>query len=144
MIIIPSNFEKKAKALIGELLAEIRHLEAELEGKKDILSKLQKLGGVSSMRRTRGPGRRGITPAVRTVGRPRKGAHGRRKSKNRDLVLEAARSFSGKFKLHELQEKVLRSNSSFGGNSPSGTLIAVLKTTPEIKKIKRGEYKFKH
>jgi hypothetical protein len=144
VIIIPSNFEKKAKALIGDLLAEIRHLEAELEGKKDILSKLQKLGGVSAVRRTRRGGRRGITPAVRIGGRTRRAIHGRRKSKNRDLVLEAARSFSGKFKLHELQEKVLRANSSFGGNHPSGTLIAVLKTTPEIKRIKRGEYKFKH
>ena len=66
----------------------------------------------------------------------------RRKSKNRDLILDAAKSFSGKFKLHELQAKVMHISPSFGGNHPSGTLIAVLKTTPEIRKIKRGEYKF--
>jgi len=141
-----SDFERKAKELVHDLEVEIRRLENELNNRKEILGKLQLIGGVP-VRRGRRPGRRGRRAIAEvTLGKPgrkiRRATPARRKSKNRDLILKAASSFSGKFKLHELQARVLSLNPKFGGSHPSGTIISVIKTTPEIKKIKRGEYKF--
>jgi hypothetical protein len=144
---MPSSFERKARELVHDLTVEITRMERELENKKDILKKLQ-LIGVEPVRRGRKPGakygRRAVTEvAVAKPGRKaRRVVPGRRKSKNRDLILKAASSFNGSFKLHNLQAKVLSIDPKFGGSHPSGAIIAVIRTTPEIKKVKRGEYKF--
>ena len=143
---MPSSFERKAKELVHDLSVEITRMERELENKKDILKKLQ-LIGVEPVRRGRKPGkygRRSITAAIaaKPGRKARRVVPGRRKSKNRDLILKAASSFNGSFKLHNLQAKVLSLDPKFGGTHPSGAIIAVIRTTPEIKKVKRGEYRF--
>ena len=139
---MPTNFERKAKALARDLETEIKSLEKELAGKKEVLSRLIEMGGGGKGRTTT---RRGRRPLAETVGktptRRRKGATGRRKSKNRDIILKAASGFTGKFKLHELHEKIASINPKFGGTHPLGTILSVLKTTPEIKRVKRGIYK---
>ena len=140
---MPSEFERKAKELAHHLQEEIGRLEHELAGKKDMLDKLLSMyGGRPELRRGRRPGRKPAIAAIEKAPARRGRATGRRKSKNRDLVLEAAQDLPSKFKLHELQEKILSIDPKFGRKHPLGTILSVLKTTPEIKRVRRGLYKY--
>jgi len=120
---------------------EINQLEEELAKKKEVLQKLQEVGVLTLRRRKRSnAGRKRVaeTKIMKGDGRVRPS----QRSTNRDIVLAVARTFSGKFKLHELLQKVKEVHPTFGGSYPSGILIGVLKRTPEIKKVARGVYKY--
>ena len=135
--------QKKAAALISELKKEIHTLEAELSHKKQLLSSLSMFD-----RKPYGTGRRGGRPKG-VVGRPAGRKPGRkaptqRKSKNRDAILGAAERLNmKKFSLAELKDEILRKDPKWGGKYASGTILAALKTTPQIKKVKRGQYSYK-
>jgi hypothetical protein len=137
--------ERKAAELAKELMREIDMLEAELSHKKDLLVTLSKIGGVSKIGRPRrkpGPKPKSSVAMKGKPGRKPK-ATGRRRSKNRDAVLEAAGKLGSKFTLAELKDMLQRKDPKFGGKYASATILAVLKTTPEIKKVKRGLYTYK-
>jgi len=68
---------------------------------------------------------------------------GRRHSRNRDAVLDAAARLGDRFSLAELKDAMEKKDPKFGGQYASATILAVLKTTPEIKKVKRGTYAYK-
>ena len=141
---MPSDFNRKARELVHELQQEIQRMEGELNNKKEILERLENIGGTPVRIKRRYRRKAAVESGITRRGRrPGKRIPGRRRSANRDVVLQAARTFAGRFKLHELQAKVTSINPKFGGNHPSGTIISVLKTTPEIRKIRRGEYKYK-
>jgi len=135
--------QKKAAALVNELKKEIQTLDAELSYKKQLLSSLSMFD-----RKGPGPGRRGGRPKGK-IGRPVGRKPGRkvpvqRKSKNRDAILGAAERLNmKKFSLAELKTEILRKDPKWGGKYASGTILAALKTTPQIKKVKRGQYSLK-
>jgi hypothetical protein len=143
---MPTKLRKKAADLAKELKIEIKRLEHEVTVKKGLLETLGniegKLGG------TRKIGRRTHWATKKAKGkgngrRTRSKIPTRRKSKNRDIVLEAASKLKGKFSLAQLKDKILDKSPKFGGTYASGTILAVLRTTPEIKKLKRGTYTYK-
>ncbi|HEX9744471.1 MAG TPA: hypothetical protein VGB30_03500 [bacterium] len=126
---MPKDIKSSVSRLVMELRKEISALEKELVDKRDVLSALEKVAGI---KKGRGPGRKPKSAIKR----------GRRKSKNRDVVLDAAKTFKGQFSLQELLNKIKSKNSKFGGKYPASTVITVLRTTPEVKKLKRGTYKY--
>ncbi len=138
--------KKKAADLAKELKREIKMLEAELGHKKQLLATLGELDRKTPFGFRRGPGRpAGTRPkaSVAMRGRPagRTKRPVRRKSKNRDIVLDAAKKLKGRFSLADLRNEILKKEPKFGGKYASGTILAVLKNTPEVKKIGRGTYK---
>jgi hypothetical protein len=133
---MPTDFKKKVTNLRRDLEREIASLENELRSKKDLLATLSRVEGGRGRRR--GPIRKHATAAKRG----RKGT-GRRSSKNRDMIVEAASKMRGQFTLAQLREKIQEKHPKFGGKYPSSTIITTLKTTPEVRKVKRGYYKFK-
>jgi len=141
------DIKSRVSSLRRELKREINELERELTEKKDILTALGKMGGRKVVRKRKVRRARRVTakrPAKRrAVRKIRRAAPKRRKSKNRDAILAAAGTFRGRFKLNELTDKILKKNPRFGGKHPAGAILAVLKTTPEIKKVKRGLYRYK-
>lgn len=132
------KIKSSVSALTRELRSEIALLEKELKEKKEILLVLDKLSGRKTTAK-----RKGRLPAAGTK-RGGKGKKGpvRRKSKNRDMVLEAASVLKAGFSLQDLLKTIHKKHPKFGGKYPSSTLITVLRTTPEVKKIKRGTYKY--
>ncbi len=142
-----SSFKKKAVDLKKELIRDIRELEAELHEKKSLLDNLERIEvkkrGVYGRGRPRG--RTAGTKSARVAGPVQGGRRKpvRRKSKHRDTIINAARKMKGRFTLAELKEKIFEKDPKFGGNYPSGTILAALKSTPEIKRLKRGVYRYK-
>jgi hypothetical protein len=140
-----SKTRKKAADLAKEIEREVRMLENELAQKRELLSTLSQLDllkaatGPRPIRRRRGAAKR-ARPATRRRA-PRIG--GRRRSKNRDAVITAASKLKGRFTLAQLREKIQEKEPRFGGRYPSGTILSVLKSTPEVKKVKRGTYVFR-
>lgn len=132
------NFKSNVLSLVKDLRRAIAELESELETKKSALHSLEKIAGIQSM-----PVRT-YTKAVaaKPVPSKRGGKPGRRKSKNRDLVIAAASALPGKFSLTDLLRQIHKTNPGFGGKFAASALITVLKTTPEVKKLDRGVYKF--
>jgi len=124
------DFKKKVKDLRKDLEREISSLENELGNKKDLLATLSKVETGKSTRKTS------------TQRKARAGKKGPRRSKNRDMILDAASRLQGKFSLAELREKIQEKYPGFGGKYPSGTIITTIKSTPEIKKVKRGYYRY--
>jgi len=140
-----SKTRKKAADLAKEIDREIRMLENELAQKRELLSTLSQLDLLKAVTGRRPARRRRAAikrarPATRRRA-PRLG--GRRKSKNRDAILAAASRLKGRFTLAQLSEKIRERDPGFGGRYPSGTILSVLKSTPEIRKIKRGTYVFR-
>jgi len=133
--------KQKVKDLAKELKREIQIMESELNHKKQLLASLDMFDSK--------PGPRG---GFRTAGkqlagtgvrRGRRAMPKRRRSKNRDAILAAASKLQGKFSLAELIAEIHKKDPKFGGKYPSGTILAAFRTTPEIKKLKRGTYSFK-
>lgn len=140
------DIKSRVAGLKRELKREITTLERELAEKKSILAALAKMAGrAPAARRKRGRPKRAVAkaPAKRKIRKARRAAPARRKSKNRDAILAAARTFKGRFRLNELTDRILKKNPRFGGKHPAGAILAVLKNTPEIKKVKRGLYRYK-
>ena len=142
-----AKFRKKATDLKKELAREIRTLEHELAEKKQLLSTLSQFESRKrpSIARPRSIARPAPRRRVK-VSRPsagRKTTRVRRPSKNRDTILTAAKRLKGRFTLAELKDKIFQNDPKFGGKYPSGTILALLRNTPEIKKLKRGVYRFK-
>lgn len=141
------DIKSRVNSVARQLENEIRTLEYELAEKKEILSALKKLKGTGPARRLGRPiaGRKraGRRPGPKPGPKPGRSMPGRRRSKNRDAILKAAKRFKGTFSLGELLKKVTAKNPDFGGKHPASTTLAVLKTTPEIRKIKRGIYRYK-
>jgi len=136
--------QKKAADLAKDLRREIQMLEAELNDKKHLLETLSQMERKTPFlgRKKPGPKPRGTV----TMGRSpvaRKVVHTQRKSKNRDIVTDAAGKLGSKFSLAELKNEILKKYPKFGGDYASGTILAVLKNTPQIKKVKRGTYTYK-
>jgi len=138
-----SKLHKKVSDLAKELERDIATLESELAEKKALHAKLSDISGKAPRRRAgkRGPGR--PKKAAGMVKRATGGQTGRRKSKNRDIILAAASKLKGKFSLAELKSKIHEKHPKFGGKFASGTILATLRTTPEIKKLARGTYVLK-
>jgi hypothetical protein len=141
-----SKTRKKAADLAKEIEREVRMLENELAQKRELLSTLSQLDllkaatGPRPTRRRRRAAIKRARPATRRRA-PRIG--GRRRSKNRDAVIAAASRLKGRFTLAQLREKIQEKEPRFGGRYPSGTILSVLKSTPEVKKVKRGTYVFR-
>jgi len=136
--------KKRALALAKELRREIAQMEEELDQKKSLLSTLS-LFGVTRGPGTRGPRRAGpAAPRKKSAnGRRRRAVPAGRKSHNRDIVLAAASRIKGRFSLAQLRETIHESYPRFGGKYASGTIINIIKKTPEISKVKRGLYLYK-
>jgi len=135
--------QKKAADLVKELKKEIMVLEAELSHKKQLLGALAQLDRKApKAMRSMGTRTGGIKrPTARKYGAK---APVQRKSKNRDIIIGAAnRIKKNKFTLGELKDEIRKKNPKFGGDYPSGTILAVLKNTPQIRKVKRGTYSYK-
>ncbi|MCX6647615.1 MAG: hypothetical protein NTY09_14830 [bacterium] len=133
--------KQKAKDLAKELKREIQIIESELNHKKQLLASLDMFEAKPGLR-----GRYAIAskqPAGIGVGRGRRAMPKRRRSKNRDAILAAASKLEGKFSLAELIAEIHKKDPKFGGKYPSGTILAAFRTTPEIKKLKRGTYSYK-
>lgn len=145
------DIKSRVNSVARQLEDEIRTLEYELAEKKEILSALRKLKGTGPARRLGRPinGRKRAgrkiagRPGPKPGPKPGRSMPARRQSKNRDAILKAAKRFKGTFSLGELLKKVTAKNPDFGGKHPASTTLAVLKTTPEIRKIKRGLYRYK-
>lgn len=133
------NTKKKAKDLAKELIREIKISERELQHKKQLLASLDQFQTEPGLRH-RGPFATKRPTMMVGAKRGRKPKPVRRKSKNRDIILNAANKLKGKFSLADLVKEIRKKNTKFGGKYPSGTILAVLRTTPEIKKQARGIY----
>ena len=133
---MPTDFKKKVTSLRKDLEREIASLESELANKKDLLATLSQVETGRGKRRTV---TRKYATATKRVGKKT----GRRKSKNRDMIIEAASKMRGQFSMAQLVEKIKSKHPKFGGKYPAGTIITTLKSTPEVKKVKRGYYTYK-
>lgn len=134
--------QQKANDLAKELKREIQAMEAELDHKKQLLSSLAMFDIKPGFKARRKPGPKKAA-AVKVARRGRRAMPTRRKSKNRDAILAAASKLGDKFSLAELISEIHKKNPKFGGKFPSGTVLATLRNTPEVKKIKRGTYAYK-
>jgi len=132
---MPTDFKKKVTSLRKDLEREIASLESELANKKDLLATLSQVETGRMKRRTT----RKYATAAKRGGKKT----GRRKSKNRDMIIEAASKMRGQFSMAQLVEKIKSKHPKFGGKYPAGTIITTLKSTPEVKKVKRGYYTYK-
>lgn len=135
--------KKKAKDLSKELIREIKIAELELHHKKQLLLSLDQFQSKPGLRRSGSFATKRPTMRVGAK-RGRKAMPIRRKSKNRDIILNAAKKLKGKFSLADLVKEIRKKNTKFGGKYPSGTILAVLRTTPEIRKQARGIYSLKN
>lgn len=131
---MPTDFKKKVINLRKDLEREIASLENELANKKDLLATLSRVETGRAKRTTT----RKYATATKKSGKKT----GRRKSKNRDMIIEAASKMRGQFSMAQLVEKIKSKHPKFGGKYPAGTIITTLKSTPEVKKVKRGYYKY--
>ncbi len=137
------DIKSRVIAVTRDLKTEIAKLERELAEKREVLHALTRLKGGPLRRSARpvaGYGRKTVT---RKIARGRKAMPIRRKSKNRDALISAAKSMKGTFELKDLLKKAIAKDSTFGGKNPSTTALAVLKTTPEIRKVRRGLYQYR-
>ena len=133
------NIKSSVSALAKELRANIAELERDLAEKRGVLSALEQVYGGGTRKSTNG---RRVTSAARKPRASRGGGPKRRRSKNRDIVINAASALGGNFTLQELLHKIRAKNPGFGGKYPSSTLITVIRTTPAVKKVRRGQYKY--
>ncbi len=148
------DIKSRVNSLARQLEDEIRNLEYDLAEKKEVLSALKKMKGTGPAKRLGRPingrkragrkaaGRPGPKPGLKARLKARRSIPVRRQSKNRDAILNTAKRMKGTFSLGELLKKVTAKNPDFGGKHPASTTLAVLKTTPEIMKIKRGLYRY--
>lgn len=136
------NTQKKAKDLAKELIREIKISERELQHKKQLLASLDQFQTKPGLTRL-GPFATKRPTMMVGAKRGRRAMPVRRKSKNRDIILNAAKKLKANFSLADLVREIRKKNTKFGGKYPSGTILAVLRTTPEIKKLRRGVYSLK-